>query len=111
MRCYFLGFEDECNRDVSTVASLRTVLLCQPPRFRDISGHIMERSGAHRWGAAGPPPEAYSRVTNPERFASLHDSASRFLHRLEGEFETERRERRTALIPSWSTAAIWRARA
>jgi hypothetical protein len=47
---------------------------------------------AGRWGAAGPPLEAYSRVTNPERFASLHDSAARFLHRLEREFETERRE-------------------
>ena len=48
--------------------------------------------GADRWGAAGPPLEAYSRVTNPERFASLHDSAAALLHRLEREFETERRE-------------------
>jgi len=47
---------------------------------------------AHRWGAAGPPLEAYSRVTNPERFASLHDSAAGWLHRLERDFETERRE-------------------
>ena len=46
---------------------------------------------AHRWGAAGPPLEAYSRVTNPERFASLHDSATGLLHRLEREFKTERR--------------------
>jgi hypothetical protein len=43
-------------------------------------------------GAAGPPLEAYSRVTNPERFASLRDSAAGLLHRLEGEFETERTE-------------------
>jgi hypothetical protein len=46
----------------------------------------------HRWGAAGPPLEAYSRVTNPERFASLHDRAAGWLHRLERDFETERRE-------------------
>ena len=46
----------------------------------------------HRWGAAGPPPEAYSRVTNPERFASLHDSAAGLLDRLEREFKTERRQ-------------------
>ncbi len=46
----------------------------------------------HRWGAAGPPLEAYSRVTNPERFASLHDSAAGLLHGLEREFETEHRE-------------------
>jgi len=47
---------------------------------------------AHRWGAAGPPLEAYSRVTNPERFVFLHDSAAGWLHRLERDFETERRE-------------------
>jgi Family of unknown function (DUF6226) len=46
----------------------------------------------HRWGAAGPPLEAYSRVTNPERFASLHDVAAELLDRLEREFEAERRE-------------------
>jgi len=46
----------------------------------------------HRWGAAGPPLEAYSRVTNPERFASLHAAAEGLLDRLEWEFETDRRE-------------------
>ena len=55
-------------------------------------GPYNEAMGAHRWGAAGPPLEAYSRVTNPERFASLHDSAAALLHRLEREFDTERRE-------------------
>ena len=29
-----------------------------------------------RWGIAGPPDEAYSRVTNPERFQPLHDSTA-----------------------------------
>jgi len=47
---------------------------------------------AHRWEAAGPPLEAYSRVTNPERFVFLHDSAAGLLHRLEREVETDRRE-------------------
>jgi hypothetical protein len=46
----------------------------------------------HRWGAAGPPREAYSRVTNPERFASLHDAAAGLLDRLEQEFNAGRRE-------------------
>ena len=46
----------------------------------------------HRWGAEGPPPEAYSRVTNPGRFLSLHDAAPQFLDRLELEFDTERAE-------------------
>jgi hypothetical protein len=46
----------------------------------------------HRWGAEGPPPEAYSRVTNPGRFSSLHDAAAQFLDRLELEFDTERAE-------------------
>ena len=39
----------------------------------------------HQWGPAGPPLEAYSRVTNPERFASLHDTAAEMLDRLERE--------------------------
>jgi hypothetical protein len=47
---------------------------------------------AHRWGAEGQPLEAYSRVTNPERFACLRDSAAEWLDRLEREFETKRRE-------------------
>lgn len=46
----------------------------------------------HRWGAEGPPLEAYSRVTNPERFASLHDVAAEVLDRLEKEFDVERTE-------------------
>src|SRR5580704_14390468 len=46
----------------------------------------------HRWGAKGPPLEAYSRVTNPERFASLHDVAAELLGRLELEFDAERTE-------------------
>jgi hypothetical protein len=46
----------------------------------------------HHWGAEGPPLEAYSRVTNPERFASLHDVAAELLDRLELEFDVERAE-------------------
>jgi hypothetical protein len=44
----------------------------------------------HRWGAEGPPPEAYSRVTNPKRFAPLHAAAEELLDRLEHEFDTGR---------------------
>ena len=47
---------------------------------------MVEMNG-HRWGAEGPPPEAYSRVTNPERFAPLHVVAAEFLRRLELEFD------------------------
>jgi hypothetical protein len=46
----------------------------------------------HRWAAEGPPLEAYSRVTNPERFASLHDFAAELMDRLELEFDVERTE-------------------
>ncbi len=46
-----------------------------------------------RWGPEGPPPEAYSRVTNPERFAPLHDIAADLLHRLELDFDVGRDER------------------
>ena len=45
-----------------------------------------------RWGIEGPPPEAYSRVTNPERFLSLHEAALRLLERLEADFDVERME-------------------
>jgi len=48
--------------------------------------------GGNRWGAEGPPLEAYSRVTDPERFASLHQVAAELLDRLEREFEAERAE-------------------
>jgi len=42
-----------------------------------------------RWGPEGPPDKAYSRVTNPERYAPLHDMASELLDRLESEFDVE----------------------
>ena len=45
-----------------------------------------------RWGLEGPPPEAYSRVTNPERFAPLHPVAMAHLQRLQEEFDVARVE-------------------
>ena len=45
-----------------------------------------------RWGIEGPPEEAYSRVTNPERFQPLHAAATELLDRLEREFAVERIE-------------------
>ena len=44
----------------------------------------------NRWGIEGPPDEAYSRVTNPERFQPLHAAATELLDRLEREFAVER---------------------
>ena len=43
-----------------------------------------------KWGIEGPPEEAYSRVTNPERFLPLHAAATELLDRLEREFAVER---------------------
>ena len=48
--------------------------------------------GGGRWGIEGPPEEAYSRVTNPERFQPLHAAATELLDRLEREFAVERFE-------------------
>ena len=45
-----------------------------------------------RWGVEGPPAEAYSRITNPERFAPLHDAALAHLERLQQRFDVERVE-------------------
>ena len=47
---------------------------------------------ADHWGAAGPPPETYSRVTNPSRFRDLHDVARSVLAELESDFAVVRRE-------------------
>jgi hypothetical protein len=52
----------------------------------------MEYMNGDKWGPGGPPLEAYSRVTNPERFAFLHDVAAKLLDRLESEFDAERGE-------------------
>ncbi|HWD72950.1 MAG TPA: DUF6226 family protein [Actinomycetota bacterium] len=45
-----------------------------------------------RWGIEGPPPEAYSRVTDPERFQPLHSFAEGLAARLEAGFDVERTE-------------------
>jgi uncharacterized protein DUF6226 len=45
-----------------------------------------------KWGLAGPPPEAYSRVTNGARFEPLHHLALARLERLQERFEVERIE-------------------
>ena len=45
-----------------------------------------------KWGIEGAPKEAYSRVTNPERFLPLHGAATELLDRLEREFAVERLE-------------------
>lgn len=45
-----------------------------------------------RWGPEGPPDEAYSRVTNPERFRPLHAYADRVLERLEARYDVDREE-------------------
>jgi hypothetical protein len=46
----------------------------------------------NRWGSEGPPPEAYSRVTNPERFRPLHDLALTLLGQLHATFNVRRIE-------------------
>lgn len=45
----------------------------------------------HKWGPEGPPQEAYSRITNPERFAPLHAFATELLASLMLEYDVERR--------------------
>ena len=45
-----------------------------------------------RWGREGPPEEAYSRVTNPERFQPLHGAAMELLGRLERDFDVKRED-------------------
>jgi Family of unknown function (DUF6226) len=42
-----------------------------------------------RWGPEGPPPEAYSRVTNPQRFHPLHEVALTLLSERHETFDVE----------------------
>ena len=44
-----------------------------PARWRDGEGR--EHAFGGRWGMDGPPEDAYSRVTHPQRYAPLHDVA------------------------------------
>ncbi len=48
--------------------------------------------GRFNWGPEGPPKEAYSRVTEPERFLPLIDWALELLSRLETEYDVVREE-------------------
>lgn len=43
-----------------------------------------------RWGPDGPPPAAYSRVTDPERFRPLHAMIETLLGELDSSFEVGR---------------------
>ena len=43
--------------------------------------------GRFNWGQEGPPDEAYSRVTEPERFSPLHGWALEAVARLQREYE------------------------
>ena len=43
--------------------------------------------GRFNWGREGPPDEAYSRVTEPERFAPLHGWVLEAVERLQREYE------------------------
>ena len=45
-----------------------------------------------RWGPEGPPDEAYSRVTDAERFRPLHSAMLEIIDRLENDYEVERAE-------------------
>ncbi len=43
--------------------------------------------GRFNWGREGPPEEAYSRVTEPERFRPLHEWALELVSRLQANYE------------------------
>ena len=49
-------------------------------------------SRGSRWGPEGPPEEAYSRVTDAERFRPLHGAMREIIGRLENDFEVERED-------------------
>lgn len=56
-----------------------------------------------RWGPEGPPDEAYSRVTNPERFEPLIPYAEQLLDGLERTFVVTREEGYDLVVSHWSS--------
>jgi hypothetical protein len=62
-----------------------------------------EKRGSLIGGGQGPPEEAYGRITNPLRFAPLHDFARALLDRLEARHAV-RREERPGLDPELERA-------
>lgn len=66
--------------------------------YRDADGQPI-RYGA-RWGADGPEPDSYSRVSHPERFAGLHTVARALVDHLERAFQvTVQREQAVPDVP------------
>lgn len=55
------------------------------PVFRDADGAIIPYG--ERWGVEAPPTEAYSRTSNLERYAPLHDVASALIAHLERTYD------------------------
>ena len=64
----------------------------EPPRRGSSSGVDDLAAEPRRWGmdSEGPPQEAYSRVTDAERYRPLHDFALALADDLEAEFDVER---------------------
>ena len=62
------------------------------PALRSSRTALQEVKMGGRWGWEGPPPEAYSRVTNPERFRPLHGFAEQLLGSLETDFAVTRED-------------------
>ncbi len=56
-------------------------------RKQDISEETTMGRFNWDWGGDGPPDDAYSRVTEPERFGPLHDWALEAVARLQSEYE------------------------
>ena len=63
--------------------------------------------GRFNWGREGPPEEAYSRVTEQERFSPLHEWTLDFVSHLETHYEIAREESR-GLDPELETVPLAR---
>jgi Family of unknown function (DUF6226) len=93
LRCLRMTSEGEAGDDEVGGGSFQGVIStgCEGYQVTLVNG-IIELMNGNRWGAEGPPLEAYSRVTDPERFESLRQVAAELLDRLELEFDVERAE-------------------
>lgn len=85
--------------------SLPTAFVMPPlPAGRWLDDEGREIPFGRRWGMEGPPEDAYSRVTHPERYAPLHGVADALVAHLLAEYDCVAEEDATALH---EVRAVW----
>jgi hypothetical protein len=59
-----------------------------------------------RWGSGGPPADAYSRVSDPQRYAALHDVAEGLVGGLVARYDVEVTDEPVSGLPAGSSVRL-----